>query len=75
MIEELEEALLGGADEAAFLAHVKHIEKTYKGQPTLLLMSMAGALLGIGKRSKKLHAAALRVANRRNPRSTSIASI
>ena len=54
-------------DEAAFLAHVKRIEKTYSKQPVNVLMSMGGALMGIGTRSKKLHAAALRVAKKIGP--------
>ena len=54
-------------EEAAFLAHVARIDKTYKKQSTESLMSMAGALLGIGKRSKKLNAAALKVANKIGP--------
>ena len=49
-------------DEAYFLAHIAHIEKTYKKQPTSALLAMGSALMGIGKRSKTLNAAALKVA-------------
>ena len=54
-------------DEAAFLAHVARIEKTFRKQPVPVLMAMGTALLGIGKRSKKLHAAALGAARKIGP--------
>jgi len=54
-------------DEEYFLAHIAHIEKTYAKQSTTTLMSMAGALLSIGKRSKELNAAALKVAVKIGP--------
>jgi len=50
-----------------FLAHIAHIEKTYPKQSTDTLLSMAGALIGIGKRSKKLNSAALKVAKKIGP--------
>ncbi|GJM08825.1 MAG: hypothetical protein DHS20C11_11010 [Lysobacteraceae bacterium] len=54
-------------DESYFLAHIAHIEDTYAEQPISVLMSMAAALMGIGKRSKKLNAAALKVARAIGP--------
>jgi len=54
-------------EEEYFLAHIAHIEKTYPGQSTTTLLSMAGALMGIGKRSKTLNAAALKVAVKIGP--------
>lgn len=54
-------------EEEYFLAHIAHIEKTYPKQRTTILMSMAGALMGIGKRSKTLNVAALRVAMKIGP--------
>lgn len=54
-------------DEEYFLAHIEHIEKTYAKEPTPVLMAMAGALMGIGKRSKVLNAAALKVALKIGP--------
>jgi 3-methyladenine DNA glycosylase AlkD len=54
-------------EEEYFLAHIAHIEKTYSDQSTTALMSMAGALMGIGKRSKVLNAAALEVAVKIGP--------
>jgi len=54
-------------DDATFLRHVERIEKTYEKQSIDVLMSMAGALMGIGKRSMGLNAAALRVAKKIGP--------
>jgi len=54
-------------DEEYFLAHISNIDKTYQKQSTDDLLSMGGALLGIGKRSKKLNAAALKVARKIGP--------
>lgn len=54
-------------DEAWFRAHIDRIEKTYAKQPVDLLISMAGALMGMGGRSKKLHAPALRLARKIGP--------
>ncbi|MGI9316651.1 MAG: DNA alkylation repair protein [bacterium] len=53
--------------EEYFLAQVAHIEKTYPKQSTTTLLSMATALMGIGKRSKELNAAALKVALKIGP--------
>ena len=53
--------------EEYFLAHIAHIEKTYPKQSTNVLMSMGSALMGIGKRSKVLNAAALRIAMKIGP--------
>lgn len=49
-------------DEEYFLAHIERIKKNYKKQSISTLMAMATALMGIGKRSKVLNAAALEVA-------------
>ena len=54
-------------DDDYFLTHVAHIEDTFPKQDTNALMSMAGALMGIGKRNKTLNAAALRVARKIGP--------
>lgn len=51
-------------DEAYFLNHISLIDQTYENQPIDMLMSMAGALMGIGKRSKPLNVAALKVARK-----------
>ena len=54
-------------DEAYFLNHIAHITKTYANASTDDLMAMAGSLLSIGKRSKKLNTAALRLAKKIGP--------
>ena len=53
--------------EAYFLAHIAHIDKTYQEQSINVLLAMATALMGIGKRSKALNAAALEVAIKIGP--------
>ena len=47
-----------------FLAHLGWIEKTYPKQSIDTLMSMGAAVMGIGMRNKKLHTAALKVAQK-----------
>ena len=54
-------------DEDYFLAHIEKIDKTYAKQPTKVLMAMATALMGMGKKTIKLNAAALNVANKIGP--------
>jgi len=54
-------------DENFFLAHIKHINTTYESEPLSVQGSMAGALLGIGKRTKMLNKAALKVARHIGP--------
>jgi hypothetical protein len=54
-------------DEGAFLGYIKGIEKAYPKQPVSTVLAMGTALMGIGKRSKKLHAAALAVAKKIGP--------
>lgn len=53
--------------EAEFLAHVKHIDGTCDGESCDVLMAMATALMGMGMRTKKLNAAALKVARKIGP--------
>ncbi len=54
-------------DESYFMAHIDRIAKHHAKQPVPLLMSMAGALQGIGKRTKQLNRAALKVARTIGP--------
>ena len=54
-------------DEHYFLAHVERIDKHYAKQSIPVLMSMAGALMGIGMRTRKLNKAALKVAKAIGP--------
>lgn len=54
-------------DEAYFLDHVERIDKAIDNEPENVRMSMGAALMGIGKRSKALNTAALKVARRVGP--------
>ncbi|NNF04686.1 MAG: hypothetical protein HKN17_09480, partial [Rhodothermales bacterium] len=54
-------------DEEYFLKHIERIEKSYAKEPTAVLMAMAGALQGIGMRSKSLNARALKLALKIGP--------
>ena len=54
-------------DEAYFLAHIADIDKKRKKASTPILMSMAGALMGMGMRTKKLNKEALKVAKAIGP--------
>lgn len=53
--------------ESYFLAHIATINKQRKKASTQVLMSMAGALMGMGMRTKKLNRAALKVATSIGP--------
>lgn len=54
-------------DEGFFLAHVRHIRKSFDVERRAVQGSMGGALLGIGKRTAKLNAAALKAARHIGP--------
>ena len=54
-------------DESYFLTHVDRIDKHHATQSIPMLMSMAGALMGIGRRTKTLNEAALKVARAVGP--------
>jgi len=51
-------------DEQYFLERIARIERSYQAQDVPVRMSMAGALMGIGMRTKKLNTAALKVAKK-----------
>jgi len=54
-------------DERYFLGHIEHISNTIDQESSNVRLSMGTALMGIGKRSAKLNAAALRVARAVGP--------
>lgn len=54
-------------DEAYFLEHVDHIAETIERESSGVRLAMGTALMGIGKRSPALNAAALRVARATGP--------
>ena len=51
-----------GMDDAYLLGRIDHIRHAIPGEETLVRAAMAGALIGIGKRNKKLNKAAIRTA-------------
>ncbi len=53
--------------DAFFLDRIGYIKRTFKGEDNLVLASMGGALLGIGKRNAVLNKAALKVAREIGP--------
>ena len=60
--------------EESFLAHVEHLANTIESEPEKVRLSMATALMGIGKRSVALNEAALKVAQTVGPIEFSSAS-
>lgn len=49
-------------DDAFFIERIEEIEKTFHKEPNSIQASMGGALMGMGKRSATLNAAALKLA-------------
>ena len=54
-------------DERYFLDHIEHISDTIDGESSNVRLAMGSALMGIGKRSAKLNAAALKIAEAVGP--------
>ncbi|MBC8769308.1 DNA alkylation repair protein [Arenibacter sp. BSSL-BM3] len=54
-------------DNAFFLQKIQKIHDTYDKEKNIILLSMGGALLGIGKRNTILNVAALKVAKKIGP--------
>lgn len=54
-------------DDAYFLDHIERIDAAIDDEPENVRMAMGAALMGIGKRSKALNTAALKVARRVGP--------
>ena len=54
-------------DEEYFMSFINHIDDTFKTEDKSVHLSMGGALMGMGKRSKALNQAALKVAKRMGP--------
>ena len=53
--------------DAFFLDHIKHIRTSFHGEKRVVQGAMGGALMGMGKRSARLNAAALKVARAIGP--------
>jgi 3-methyladenine DNA glycosylase AlkD len=54
-------------DEGFFLTHLEHISDTIATEPEKVRLSMASALMGIGKRSAALNTRALKIAREVGP--------
>ena len=64
LLYELSKKNPKGMDDDFLLGCIDRVGKEIDGEPTWVRMAMAGALVGIGKRDKKLNRAAVRVAKR-----------
>ena len=53
--------------DAYCLERIGHIDKTIEREESSVRLSMAGALMGLGKRNKKINRAAIKVAKRLGP--------
>ena len=67
LLYELSKKKIEAMDDAYFLGRIDHIRDTIHGEEMWVREAMAGALLGIGKRSKKLNKAAIRAAKAIGP--------
>jgi 3-methyladenine DNA glycosylase AlkD len=67
LLYELSKKNPEGMDDAFLLECIDRVGKQIDGEPTWVRMAMAGALVGIGKRNKKLNRAAVRVAKQVGP--------
>jgi len=67
LYEESKNKKKSAPEEAWFLAHVAHMSATWREEDTDGRMAIAGALIGVGKRTKAINAAALEVATAIGP--------
>ena len=67
LLYELSKKNPKGMDDAFLLGCIDRVGKESGSEPTWVRMAMAGALVGIGKRNKKLNQAAVRVAKQVGP--------
>jgi 3-methyladenine DNA glycosylase AlkD len=67
LLYELSKKNIKAMDDAYCLDRIAHIEEAIHGEEMWVRESMAGALLGIGKRNKKLNRAAIRAAKAIGP--------
>jgi hypothetical protein len=56
-----------GMDDAYLMGRIDHIRRTIDGEEMWVRAAMGGALIGIGKRNKKLNQAAVRAAKAVGP--------
>ena len=67
LLYELSKKNPKGMDDAYLLARIEHIQSTIDDEEMWVREAMAGALMGIGKRNKKLNMAAVRAAKAIGP--------
>ena len=67
LLYELSKKNPKGMDDAFLLECIDRVGKESDSEPTWVRMAMAGALVGIGKRNKKLNRAAVKVAKQIGP--------
>ena len=67
LIYELSKKNVNGMDDAWFVACIDHVRDTIHGEEMWVRESMNGALMGIGKRNRKLNKAAIRAAKAIGP--------
>ncbi len=67
LLYELSKKNIEGMDDAFCLGRIDHIEDAIHGEEMWVSEAMAGALMGIGKRNKKLNKAAVRAAKAIGP--------
>ncbi|HIE97103.1 MAG TPA: hypothetical protein EYQ63_08830 [Fuerstia sp.] len=60
LVYELSKKNITAMDDVWYLARIKHIQQTIHGEEMWVRESMCGAMMGIGKRNKKLNTAAIR---------------
>ncbi len=67
LLYELSKKKVKGMDDAYLLERIDHIRDAIHGEEMWVRESMSGALMGIGKRNKKLNKAAIRAAKAIGP--------
>ena len=67
LLYELSKKNIAAMDDAYFLGRIDHIRDTIHGEEMWVSEAMNGALMGIGKRNKKLNKAAIRAAKAIGP--------
>ena len=67
LLYELSKKKVKGMDDAYLLERIDHIRDAIHGEEMWVRESMSGALMGIGKRNKKLNKAAIRAAKTIGP--------
>ena len=67
LLYELSKKNVKGMDDEFLLERIDHIQESIHGEEMWVRESMSGALMGIGKRNKKLNKAAIRAAKAIGP--------